>query len=691
MTVLSVGDEPEYKALTVTAVARLRLKGAMELVARKKRGTNGLVGWRAGVCATGALAMLLALAVWPALAAELAPLPDDLGATFAQLQLAVIDRLGQGDDRGEEGDPARVSLPYQRLGGRLAALAEPRGGDERQRLDEARQRLQSYWQGYKRVLDLRRQRDRLSENGLSPIAMDLRMRLQQVMGASKPAEAVIASDGVISLLLVQQAVERFTSRHDPRDSDRAHQDLQQVRNRLNELGKLQLDVGVRAMLSEINGLVRSYSQKIDELEVVVVDEARISAEILDRGGEELKALLGVPVDRANEPPPGSELPRLLMAALALLVVGMLAGWALSNRRRVAQTRTDYRALYRKQAQKLVQESRLTMQADAEPEPAPLSASGFVAAPVPVAPPQLSLVHTPGVSDWLAGMGRTVATLHASGTELVRAREESEKIQAELRRAVEAAESRSRAMSGFLGHMGEHLEGPLSAIIRYGDQLLGELDRHGVAQLTVDVERIQWSGEQVLRTVEALRTLALIQAGALTVSVEEFQVEHLVAEMRERLRMLTGLYGNRLAIQAAPGIGRMLSDIGKIRTALVHLMENACKFTENGDVALTVMRVDEDGHSQVRFTVSDTGVGIAPEHIRRIFDPFVSFSGPRAPGAGLGLTLVHNFAERLGGTIAVESSPGRGAVFILTLPTELPQACVELYAPSAPLPQLAAGA
>ncbi len=673
-------------------VAKPPLKGAKELVARKTGSTTGLAGWRGGVRAAVALAaliVLLALVAPPAPASELAPLPDDLGATFAQMQLAVIDRLGQGDDHGEEGDAARVSQPYQRLGARLAALAEQRGGDERQRLDEARQRLQSYWQGYKRVQDLRRQRDRLNENSLQPIAMDLRMRLQRIMYASKPAEAAVAGDAVISLLLVQQSIERFIARHDPRDSERARQDLEQVRNRLGEVGKQQLDAGVRAALSEVNGLVRSFGLSIEQLDAVVVDEARIAAEVLERGGEELKALLGSPADRANEPPPAPEWPRMVVAALALLVIGVIVGWVLSSRRRTPPPRTDYRALYRKQTPKLALalESRSAVPAEVEPEPASAPAVALVAE----GQPQLSLAHTPGVTDWLAGMGRTVATLHASGTELVRAREEAEKVQAELRRAVEAAESRSRAMSGFLGHMGEHLEGPLSAIIRFGDQLLGELDRHGVAQLTVDVERIQWSGEQVLRTVEALRTLALIQAGALTVSAEDFLVEHLVAEMRERLRMLTGLYGNRLAIQAAPGIGRMHSDLGKIRSALLHLMENACKFTENGDVTLTVVRLDEDGHSRVRFTVSDTGVGIAPEHLRRIFDPFVSFSGPRAPGAGLGLTLVHNFAERLGGTVAVESTLGSGSVFVLTLPSELPEVGAEFYPPEAPLQQLAASA
>ncbi|MEI7608924.1 MAG: HAMP domain-containing sensor histidine kinase [Rhodospirillaceae bacterium] len=651
-------------------------------MAGKTGGTTGLAGWR-GVA--GAAALLVLLAATPVPAADLPPLPDDIGASFAQLQLAVIDRLTHGEDD----DAPRAAQLNQRLIDRLAALAALRSGDDRQRVEEAGQRLQSYWQGFRRVLELRRQRDRSNENSLQPIALELRLRLQRIMAASKPAEAAIAGDAVISLLLVQQSVERFITRRDPRDPERARQDLDQVRSRLSELGKLQLDAPVRAALSEVNGLVRSYGLALNQLEAVVTDEARVSAEVIDRGGEELKALLGTPGERSGDAAAAGD--NTLMLALAggmgALSLGLVGGWLLSRRRK-PPPRTDYRALYRKQGQKpapTLDAPKADSPAEPHSEcaPEPVASPPAVVAAEPPPPSPVSLVHTPGVTDWLAGMGRTVATLHASGTELVRAREEAEKVQAELQRAVDAAESRNRAMAGFLAHMGEHLEGPLSSIIRHGDQLLGELDQHGVNQLTVDVERIQWSGEQVLRTVEALRALALIQAGALTVDVEEFLVEHLVAEMRERLRMLTGLYGNRLAIQAAPGIGRMHSDIGKIRSALLHLMENACKFTEDGDVTLTVVRVDEDGHSRVRFTVTDTGSGIAPEHLRRIFDPFVSFGNGRSRGAGLGLALVHNYAERLGGTVAVESAPGKGSSFVLTIPAELPPAPGEFLPPEQP--------
>ncbi len=663
---------------------------------RKWGGTTEPDGGRHGLRTLLLRAMLGALVLacpLPVAAADLAPLPDDLGATFAQVQLAVIDRLSHTEDRGEEGDVARVTLPYQRLTNRLLALAAQRGGgEERQRLDEAHQRLESYWQGYLRLLELRRQRDRNNEIALQPMALDLRFRLQGISAAGKAADAAIVGDAVVGVLLVQLSVERYIIRRDSHDFERAGQDLDQVRSRLSELGKQQLEAPVRAALSEVNGLLRSYALAVTQLEGIVTVEAKIAAEVIDRGGEELRALLGPGSDRGGEVAPASEamVSPLVMAGGLAFVVGGIGGWLLARRRR-PEPRTDYRSLYRKQAARLAmpQEPRAEPERHLEHEPAPQPEFQLQPDPEPVPVPQVSLVHTPGVKDWLAGMGRTVATLHGSGTELVRLREDSEKVQAELREAVSVIEGRNRAMSAFLAHMGEHLEAPLAAIIHHGDQLMGELDRHGVAQLTVDVERIQWSGEQVLRTVEALRALALIQAGALAVTAEDFVVEHLVSEMRERLRMLTGLYGNRLAIQAAPGIGRMRSDLGKIRSALLHLMENACKFTENGDVTLTVVRVDEDGHSQVRFIVTDTGTGIASEHLRRIFDPFVSFGVGRCRGAGLGLALVHNYAERLGGTVAVESVVGHGSSFVLTLPVELPMAESEFLGADIARPQLSA--
>ncbi|MEI8393726.1 MAG: HAMP domain-containing sensor histidine kinase [Rhodospirillaceae bacterium] len=581
---------------------------------------------------------------------------EDLMASWTELQLAVIDRLS----RAEDDDPARAARPYRLLLDGLSMLsASTRAPGDPRQFEEARQRLVAYWDGFQHILDLRRKRDRLSENSLQPVTVDLRLRLQRFMNSGRANETAVAGDGVISMLLVQQHVDRYILRRDSDDIDRARRDLETVRRRIEELGRLPLEPSSRPAVGEVAALLGSYAIALEQLNVTINDEVRQS-EALDRVADEVKAaLVALPVESdvqgsvpaparsaapasVNSPVPSSphggglSLEVAVVGVIALLF-GALIAWLVIGRR-----------------------PAVVREIPAAPEPDPSGAVVVQTAPPPVAlepePAETEIVAEP---DWLAGMGRMMAVLHAGGSGAEPARE--------LLEAKASIEARNRAMAGFLVSMSEHLEGPLAAIMRHGDQLMNELDRNKIHHLTPDVEMIQWSGEQLLRMIEGLRARAEIETGTLTVTSEDFLVEHLLTEVRERVRPLTNLYGNRLSVQAARGIGLMHSDFAKLRSALVHLLENACKFSENGDVTLVVMRVEEDGRSMIRFTVTDTGVGIAAGDIERIFEPFVSLGTGRTRGVGLGLALVHSYAECLGGTIVVDSTPGRGSCFVLTLP------------------------
>lgn len=689
-TALSTIPAPEYKA-TIARGAALGDRGMWRGSVRRQepgfgqRKRGGRRGWIVALAL-----MVLVLTGAPVIGA--AAQADDVAAIWSDLRVAVLDRLNRA------GDEERAGAAYHRLADRLSALGSAaRDVDERRRLEEARQRLDAYWLGFQRILELRRQRDRLGDDSLQPIGVDVRLRLQRIMASGKPTEAGVASDLVISMLMVQQYIDRYAARRDPADAGRARQQLEAARRRLDELGRMTLDPPTRASLSEINALLGGYGIAFEQSAAAVADEARLSEEVIDRGGEAMKALLPLPAEAtpsadvaparppaappapiaiptpipapapipAPPPPQGSDHVSAVVVAVALLapVLGGLAGWLVWFRRRNAALRSSEAA----------PEPTLDHETAGEPEPEPELDHDLEPGPEPEpgsAVAHATMTDTAVVTgDWLAGMGRMMAALHATGAEVGRLRDRADLTQVDLVEAKALVEAHNRAMAGFLAHLGDQLQGPLAAIVRQGDQLLAALDAHGVNQLTPDVELIQWSGEQLLRMVDSLRAMAEIEAGTVAVAAEDFLIDHLVSDLRERLRSLTSLFGNRLTIQAAQGIGVMHSDYGKVRTALVHLLENACKFTESGDVTLVVMRLEEDGRPVIRFTVTDTGVGIPPEAIDRIFDPFVSFGTARNRGTGLGLTLVHHYAVALDGTVVVDSAPGRGSCFVLTLPAD----------------------
>ena len=615
---------------------------------------------------------------------------DEVAADWTELHVAVLDRLSRTDDE----DPTRAANAYRQLSGRLLTLAKAGAGARAPEADTARLvamrgHLEDYWRSFNGVLDLRGQRDRLNDGALRPISIDIRMRLQRVIGGGKATEAGIAGDAVISVLLAQHHVDHYVGRHDGEDIRRVHLELEAARRRLEELGRLALEPGVRAVVSEVGGLIGAYETAFAQLVTAVTEESRLMSELADFTGVDTKHPSGAVIGATGM----AILPKVAEAesgivgpvgfgavsVIAALLIGLGVGWLMARRNRRSSEEQD-QALEGVLGERPADSAsdRGDHETATYPVDTPsldahsVNAHKIGSVLVQAAPTVPDIVKA---DDWLGGIGRSVAMLHANAGELARLRALSECLPAglsaeavaELIEARSVAESRNAAMTGFLKRVGEQLRGPLEAIVCRGDHLMIELDRHRISHLGADVEVIQWTGEQVLRVVEALGAQAEIESGELEVVPENFSVDHLVTELRERLRPMINLYGNRLNIQTAPGLGVMHTDFTKVRTALLHLLENACKFTENGDVTLVVMRVAEGGCPQLRFTVTDTGIGIAAKHIDQIFEPFVSFTSGHTRSTGLGLTLVHHYATRLGGKVVVDSTLGLGSCFVLTIP------------------------
>ena len=163
----------------------------------------------------------------------------------------------------------------------------------------------------------------------------------------------------------------------------------------------------------------------------------------------------------------------------------------------------------------------------------------------------------------------------------------------------------------------------------------------------------------------LLDLAKVEAGKLVVRAAEFEARNLFGALRGMLRPLLLNTSVNLVFEEPEGIPTLCTDEGKVSQILRNFISNALKFTEQGEVRVSV-RLSDDGRQAV-FSVADTGIGIAPEHQAQIFEKFGRVAGNAKPGTGLGLFLSRSFAEAHGGSLAVDSALGQGAVFTLTLP------------------------
>jgi signal transduction histidine kinase/DNA-binding response OmpR family regulator len=232
---------------------------------------------------------------------------------------------------------------------------------------------------------------------------------------------------------------------------------------------------------------------------------------------------------------------------------------------------------------------------------------------------------------------------------------------------DAAEAASQIKSSFLANMSHELRTPLNAIIGYSEMVIEEAEDEAQTAIVPDMNKILAAGKQLLGLINSILDLSKIEAGKMELYLETFSIPALVQEVTAVIAPLVEKGGNTLKVTVDPAAQSMRADQTKLRQTLYNLLGNASKFTSNGRVGLNIRMVPGQ---RIAFEVIDTGIGLGPDQIAKLFEPFAqgdASTSRKYGGTGLGLVISRRFAQMMGGDITVESALGKGSTFTLNLP------------------------
>jgi adenylate cyclase len=244
----------------------------------------------------------------------------------------------------------------------------------------------------------------------------------------------------------------------------------------------------------------------------------------------------------------------------------------------------------------------------------------------------------------------------------------------LTAARDQAEAMSRTKSSFLANMSHELRTPLNAIIGLTEMMVTNAPRFGTEKAAEPLRRVHRAGKHLLDLINQVLDLSKIEAGKLDLNLETVKIPPLIDEVVGTARGLAEQNKNRLIVECPPDIATLLVDPLRLRQILLNLLSNACKFTKGGEVALRVTPVSIEGRNWVDFAVTDTGIGMTPEQLSKLFEEFVQADQTTARkygGTGLGLAITRKLCRMMGGDALVASEIDKGSTFTARLPTGSP--------------------
>jgi signal transduction histidine kinase len=283
---------------------------------------------------------------------------------------------------------------------------------------------------------------------------------------------------------------------------------------------------------------------------------------------------------------------------------------------------------------------------------------------------VGIVSVISATIYVSMMAIYYANVVTSQSVLVREAERHRATAARMRKAMEVSERANQAKSIFLAKMSHQLRTPLNAVIGYSEMLLEDAEDSQDKSQIDDLRRINTAGKHLLSLVTSVLDLSKIEADKTELVIEPFDVASFMDDVIATSRSLVVTNENEFVVERSPDLGIMISDATKLRQSVLNLLSNAGKFTEKGRVTVSVAREKRAGGDWIRIRVDDTGIGIAPDNVQKLFKDFNQADASTASkygGTGLGLALSQSLCQMMGGAISVESTFGRGSRFTIHVP------------------------
>jgi signal transduction histidine kinase len=314
----------------------------------------------------------------------------------------------------------------------------------------------------------------------------------------------------------------------------------------------------------------------------------------------------------------------------------------------------------------------------------LNFAGFVALYHFVTPPAddtprqalqgLGIVSTLACAGYVTMMALYYRRILQSGVELEAEMRGHMATAAQLRRATAEAERAGAAKAEFVASMSHELRTPLNAVIGYSQMLLEDAADEDDQEAIADLEKIHKAGHHLLRLVNEVLDLSKIEAGKMELAPEDVSVGEFISAIVEHKRPKADAKGVPVMLELGPNLGTARWDGQRVRQAVGQVLDNAIKFTEQGQVTVSVQRRGARAGETILIEVRDTGIGMAPEMLPTLFEKFTvarDASASKYGDTGLGLALSLALCKLMGGAISAESELGKGSVFSITLPATRP--------------------